>query len=340
MAELTDELTLLRAFGNDVPDPDPAVLLRARRRLLRRAVGRQVARRRRIRTLVAAAAVVAVASGGVLVDTVWRDQGEVVASAAAVAVLERASRATLEASDPIVGPGQYLRVTRTERSVVQTDDVGGGSALVLTHNTRVLWIPGAPDQDWVLQQSPLHLIRPILGDPIRIGGGNPTITRAPGTEMFQTDEDGWWQVPTPEFLASLPRDPHALRERLYDDVGTSGRSADSEVLVFVADVLQAGLQRGNIVPADLRAALFEAAALVPGVEVTDDNVVLDGQRGVAIGLTEGSQAVRTELVFDRDTSQLLGQRDVTTQAGDGLAAGDVFSSSALRVDVVDQAPQG
>jgi len=42
---------------------------------------------------------------------------------------------------------------------------------------------------------------------------------------------------------------------------------DGEVIVYVADVLRSGL-----VPADLRAALFQVLKAVPGVDVSETRV--------------------------------------------------------------------
>ena len=46
-----------------------------------------------------------------------------------------------------------------------------------------------------------------------------------------------------------------------------GSSVDGEVIVYVADVLRSGL-----VPADLRAALFQVLKAVPGADVTETRV--------------------------------------------------------------------
>lgn len=42
--------------------------------------------------------------------------------------------------------------------------------------------------------------------------------------------------------------------------------------------------RGGIVPADLRAAIHQALALLPGVRITDSSTDPDGRTGVALGI--------------------------------------------------------
>ena len=61
----------------------------------------------------------------------------------------------------------------------------------------------------------------------------------------------------------------------------------------------------------LRAALYKAAALIPGVSVTDDQAALDGQSRVAIGRVEGALNVRQDITIDPTTGQLIGEREVT-----------------------------
>jgi hypothetical protein len=50
--------------------------------------------------------------------------------------------------------------------------------------------------------------------------------------------------------------------------------------------------------------------------------------------------VRTELIFDPETFDYLGQRTVVVREGDGQKAGQVLDSSAvLRTGITDQAGQ-
>jgi len=117
----------------------------------------------------------------------------------------------------------------------------------------------------------------------------------------------------------------------------AGPSRDGEALVFIADTLRQGTA-----PADLRAALFRAVAMIPGVTVTEERAELDGSVGVAVGRFESKNGLRIELVFDPATGQLIGEREV---AVDGypeqlVKPGDVYRSSTVRMSVTDRAPEG
>ncbi|MBT2514617.1 hypothetical protein [Arthrobacter sp. ISL-30] len=65
--------------------------------------------RLRRRVLVASAAAALLVGGGIVVADVVRLSGPA-ATAEAAEVLNNAAAATIQTSDPVVGPGQYLRV--------------------------------------------------------------------------------------------------------------------------------------------------------------------------------------------------------------------------------------
>lgn len=125
-----------------------------------------------------------------------------------------------------------------------------------------------------------------------------------GEDMSKSDE-GWWQMPSSAFLASLPRDTAALRDRLYTDVVGHGTTLDGEAYVYVTDLFRSG-----VVPSDLQVALLRVLATVPGVEITSDSVTLDGRAGLGIGCVEpkGDGESVTEIVLDTKTGQIIGER--------------------------------
>jgi hypothetical protein len=77
-----------------------------------------------------------------------------------------------------------------------------------------------------------------------------------------------------------------------------------EMLVLVGDLL-----RETTAPPPLRAALYEVAARIPGVQLVGAVRDPAGRRGVAVALVD-EQGIRSELVFDPETSALLAERDV------------------------------
>lgn len=125
-----DEMALLEQFRSDV-DVDHASLIRARRRVLTRALADPGAGRRRRRSLIlAVAAAVAVVDGIVTITG-----GGPTATPAAAAVLSRAAEAADGETQP--APDEYLHV----REITTRWDVDGEETTVQEH-----WIPGDADK--------------------------------------------------------------------------------------------------------------------------------------------------------------------------------------------------
>jgi len=341
-----DEMTALTRFRARLAYADPAVLARTRNRLLDLADGRrtpdhgrgrfQPARRR----LAVAAVVTALATTGVIAaDSLVVDDRPVGATAEAADMLQRAADATIAAADPPVGPDEYLRVTTVAvyGSAYVDAESGGDAYRWLSTYTQDLFIPGDPGAEWVLRRSSRVPYRPEDVQAARRAGvaDTPGFTeRAVGGAFFGTEPEGDWQSPTREFLASLPTEPQELLERIYRDSAGKGPSRDGEAMVYIADLLRSG-----IVPADLRAALFRAAALIPGVELVEQRANLDGRTGVAVGRYEPATGTRTEIIFDPETGELIGEREVLVDhsAGPTLPAGSAIAWTAVSVAVVPAA---
>ena len=103
-------------------------------------------------------------------------------------------------------------------------------------------------------------------------------------------------------------------------------------MVFIADLLRTGL-----VPADLRAALYKAAAMIPGVTIMEGQANLDGRTGVAIGRTEGT-LMRQEIIIDPKTGQVIGERQVLTKDYGVMPTGTPLAWTAVETSVSDTAP--
>jgi len=108
--------------------------------------------------------------------------------------------------------------------------------------------------------------------------------------------------PTYRLLQSLPTDPHALLNLIYHS-RSGGQSADAEAFTTIGDLL-----RESIAPPEVSAALYRAAALIPGVTVVPDATDAIGRPGVAVSFSDGT-GNREEWIFDKTTFGLLGERD-------------------------------
>ncbi len=324
--ELDHAQALLAQIADRAADPERPSLepIGPRRRT-------RVARRAGWTIAAAAAAATAIALLPVLPGSSTIDG----ASPAAAAVLDKA--ATLTSLDPPASGRQYYRIQSigSSMSTFAQGQSPQNASWYRTFGTRVSYVAvdGTRPTFWVdrITKKPERVAGPV------IDSASPPV----GTETVETIGiapnvvPGSWQTPNPAWLAALPRDEHALRERMYADAAGHGPSPDGEVVVLAADVLRSGL-----VPADLRRVLFRVLRTVPGVGVTSEAVTLDGRHGVGIGRTEPVNGLRQELVFDPATGQLIGERDVvaSNEAGIGIPVGTMLSATAVTRTVVDAIP--
>ena len=255
------------------------------------------------------------------------------ADAAAADVLNEAAATTITTSDPVVGAGQYLEVD-TKAAYLGSVVTETGSASYLSSQDGQLYIPAnATTGTWIWVRDPE---RPLQ----TFGAASEEAAKQANTPgAYLTAKGGAFYGspanPSPADLAALPREPSALLRHIYLVTNGQGRSRDGEALVWIADTLRSG-----IAPADLRAALYKAAADIPGVEITDKQANLDGRSGVAIGRTE-SDGSRQELIIDPTTGLMIGEREVATgkaASGAKVPDGTPIGWTAVNTTVVDTAP--
>ena len=136
---------------------------------------------------------------------------------------------------------------------------------------------------------------------------------------------------TDGYRNDLPTDAKAMRVLLYS-AQRGDQSADAGAFKQVG-----GLLREQYVPPASVAALFDAAATIPGTTVVRQ-VDMAGRHGVAVSRTE--DGIRSDLIFDARTYHYLGERDVVVGSSPPFPKGVVIGSTAqLRIAVVDRAGQ-
>jgi|GEM_PF-561934 len=303
-------------------------------------------RSRPARWLTAAAVVSAVAATALVLQSVQFGGGPAANSAAASALNAAADH--IGATDQPVAPGQYRYL---ESHVWNTHTATNGtSTYVLLQEERMqTWVPADQRQDWLYRRSPgqqrwitgsrqqaeadgMDLNGHLIQGEWRAACGDFFAAEETPAREPCTNQAGGWQNPTPEWAGSLPRDPRQLLDRLRRDAPGADEGndrGDVELLVYAADALRTGL-----LPADLRAALYRALALVPALRVTEDVANLDGQRGIALGMdTDGE---RHDIIIDPGTGAFIGERQTATRDIGGLPAGTAGSSTSLRTSVVDE----
>jgi hypothetical protein len=343
-----DELDGALAALNSTVDTDEQKLAAARTELMATAgmpvtasVAAPVHKRHWGRWAIAAAAVLALIAGFLVVQTVQVGDKPPAASAAAASLNSAADR--IHASDPALRPGQF-RYIGTHAWWSAGTEMHGKDFLYLGENLLETWVPADQSGEWLLRRNVTGARKWILGTEteaeaagwrLNEGGWPEGEWRAPCGDFYAKEEGkqpscdmpGGWQTPNERWLASLPRDPQALYDRLRKDAPENGRG-DAELLVYVADALRSGL-----IPAELRAAMYRALGKLPGLEITDKQANLDGRVGIAYGMNDGT--LRQEMIIDPATGEFIGERETFTKDERGLPAGTVMEYTSMTTAVVD-----
>jgi RNA polymerase sigma-70 factor (ECF subfamily) len=345
-----DELDLLRTLRSDAPaladGARRAALTALRERIA--SPGRtdfsramRTTDRRPVIALLGVAAAAALVLTLVMTNLVglagWRGG----ADSAAAAVLNRAADQVVF-TDAELDPHQYLLIERAQQHVSTIVNDDDPPISYFETERSELYVPAIRSLDWVWIRPRRELVGVITpgGQSIVNGafqgmaqqfGDSPERLRAPGGAFYGVTTDGPWGD-----YDDMPRDPYRLLNHIYRVTLGAGPSPDGEALVFIADTLRQGTA-----PADLRRALLQAATMIPGVTVTDEQANLDGRIGIAVGRDEENSGIRQELIFDQESGDLIGERRVVIgDTGLGLDIGTVYSWSSTRTSVVSSAPAG
>ncbi|MFB8369949.1 hypothetical protein ACFC25_11365 [Pseudarthrobacter sp. NPDC055928] len=242
-------------------------------------------------------------------------------SAHAAGVLRAVADQSMTFVDPVPGPGQYLLVhTHANWSVTGIDEAGNMNH-GMNAQTIDVYRPANPDDDWVLRRD--------------WGDGHPVpmeieVIRAKDGHFY----GGPWTLMSDDELAALPRDGQALYDHFNSSYQGGSASRDENNFVRITDILRMGL-----IPADLRAGLYQALALIPGVTASEQ-ANFDGKVGVAIGRTEPLRAgQRAEMIIDPANGLVIGERTIMTYAAFGFGSNEVTGHTAIDYRIVDSAPQ-
>jgi hypothetical protein len=319
-----NEIELLHGFRANIPDPDKATFDIARAALMAR-IGATPRHSRlpglaiRRRALVVGTAFAITMGLFLSMLVVWerlnpngeRDE-----------FLWFAGRAAQQPPLPPLGPGQFYYL-REEGQTQHTDVSSRTTAYsVQIPIVREYWIR---DDGWgrIVETQAGEFIWPGPRDKARWRAeGSPTLYGpSDWTGQMVGDElDGgeFTTLPAGFDFDSLPRDPEELYEVLGPiaaeweprAAGTATPDPTSRrTFGFLVELL-----RTPLTPPDVRAALFEAAAYIPGIAVRQEATIKGLGTGAAI-IFEGSYCcrgeirVRWEYLVDPATSQFLGFRE-------------------------------
>jgi hypothetical protein len=133
--------------------------------------------------------------------------------------------------------------------------------------------------------------------------------------------------------AELPTDPDALLRHIYAETKGQGQGPDDQAFDYIGEAL-----RESILPPELLAALYRAAAKIPGVVLVKDSVDAAGRHGIAVGRTD-QHGERREWIFDPATFEYLGERSYLVRDNPEIGAAGMLTgtTAVLQRGVVDRA---
>jgi hypothetical protein len=283
-----DEFELTRRILRE-PGGDPAALERVRERL-HEAVGLERRQRtsppwRRVFPIAAAAAWVIA-----LVVALTFTGGREVA-AGADAELRRLGRIASRREELSPGPGQFFLIRSQELRLESFSSLETDVSFVrITRLSISTWV--APDGSGFRQERVLSSRFASDADRMAwIEAGRPN---------FELDRE--YRIQPDQSMirdvAGLPAAPDRLLELLRTGAGVEGPPGDDQVFIDIGRLLAQG-----VAPPEIRAALFEAATRLDGVELVGDVEDPLGRPGIGIAIAGASD--RTRLVFDPGSAQLL-----------------------------------
>ncbi|MEH6374884.1 CU044_5270 family protein [Streptomyces sp. KLMMK] len=356
------ELLLKEALLRQAAAEEPRGSLAARAAVAARTSRLRPPRRLIVRAMVPAVAC-ALAVGGVvavnLADTPGRGAPtvpgddaarapEAARAARAARLLDRIALAAASAKQPVVRADQFVYVESKVAYAAQS--AAGGAVTMAPVHTRQVWLSadgsrpgllreeGRPDTPLGTDDAPVYAL------------DGPGATPRP-TTLRKRPSIG---DPTHQYVASLPTDPDALLKLIRDETRGQDRNPgpdrspytgsspdpspasnpslspspasasdpDQRAFAAIGDLLAE-----TWAPPEVSAALYKAAAKIPGVTVVDAARDAAGRAGVAVARTAHGQ--QTQWVFDRSTYAFLGERTVLTEARDAGPAGTVVGASAV-----------
>jgi hypothetical protein len=231
----------------------------------------------------------------------------------AAALLDRISVATETHADLTVRDDQFVYTREKTRGAELTS----GKAVLGPLVDREQWIAQEPGplrkQGLIREDGETLPINADLGDT----NGTPAgISR-----------------PTYRWLSSLPTDPDKLLAYLYAKTPhAEGRERDQAVFEQIGSMI------GGVMPPRTAAALYRAAAKIPGVTPAPEARDAIGRKGLGIARDDTRYGIRTEWVFDEKDFAFLGSRSYLTKDASYGKAGTLLSSNAeLEHAVVDEA---
>ena len=304
-----NELDLLRRLRSDVPELEGDAVDTAEDRVMRTILSpsRRPARRRRGLRPAWAGALTATAAAAVVVAVVVQvtggpaphgssSDGLKMRPVSAVELLDNAAL-TAERTPPLhPHPGQFIVYES-----VSTAAAYGADWRYLSRAKVTIWasvdatqegatssqvLPPQPYPGWPLPAAANDGVGSIASHP------NPICDPHPA-DNIRTDY---------AYLSTLPTDP-ATMLTILKNRRSGDPSADNRAWTAAGDLI-----RASYLPPAQRAAVFQAAKLIPGVTLVPNVEDAAGRTGIAVARIDNTRGVRDELIFNPTTFQFQGER--------------------------------
>lgn len=331
-----DELDLLKRFREEVPVLDAEELEVVRVTLANQMSAnepsRVTSRSPKLRRRIALSATLAASlAAGLVVSSILGGPGIDPAAASALRHVAKVAANQPKIAPP--APGQYV-YTKSVGTQYVTEVPGRGLTNFLygVPEIRQAWI--GTDGSGRLEQTLGKITFPSPADRAAwVAAGSPDLQGAadPGDDTYAHGGLHYFD------LSGLPTDPAKLQTLVEQRVIEDGPSGDWETFAILGDML-----RETYASPDLRAAIYNIAANLPGVEFLGKTTDASGRPGIGVSYTH--LGTKDELIFDPRTSALLGESQVIvdpSQRGEGgmgpvgPAGSVVFSVVHLDSGVVD-----
>jgi hypothetical protein len=272
-----------------------------------RDVGPELPRQHRRRAVTIVGIAAAVVVGALVVALVVPILAPVGPDPAAAALLHRFERIAQNADpEPSPGPGQYVySQTRLMQSNLFISADGA---------YRFIYSIAATEQRWLGVDASGRVITTTGDHPefatsqdratyeayLAAGGKAPEDWGKSYTDVYGPGELGFRDT------SGLPADPAELGRLIEDRQIVDGPNGDWESFVLATDLI-----RDSYARPELRAALYAYMAGLSGIEVA--GTVKDGIGRDGVALVSTHDGVRNEVIFDRKSGAILGERYVVLE---------------------------
>ncbi|MGW2281458.1 CU044_5270 family protein [Streptomyces sp. NPDC001770] len=248
----------------------------------------------------------------------------------ATVLLDRIATVAEKSDEQAVTGDQFVYV-RT----VQTENEGtfGGPVRLSAIREREVWMSQKAGP--VIDVGLIHEDGSYFPITVGVPDGEPAVGEPAGLSR-----------PTYTWLASLPTDPGALLRRLAAEItrDQDARDTPADERDQAQDAFDAigELLRETLMPPRTAAALYKAAARIPGVTVDSDAVDAAGRHGIGVARDDTRDGDRTTWIFDSATLRYLGERSYlirdTSMGKKGTLTGQTAVLERAVVDALRATP--